>query len=95
MRDFDPVEILTDDETIAAYLKNASEQSEGDQEFYNRRFAECVKTKMINEMAAQFKIDRQELFELLSPESITPPTIIAKFTMALGMPTSQFTTRGV
>ena len=68
VREFDPVETLRSETSIAAYLKTAAEQN--DEEFYIDCLADVTRARAINRIAEATGIDRKQIYEMFSDPMI-------------------------
>ena len=68
-REFDAVEYLTCEASIATYLKVAAEQN--DDEFYTDCLAQVARARAINQLAESTGIERKTIYEMLTePKNI-------------------------
>ena len=82
MARFDPIEFLTCEVSIAAYLQEAASEEGGIK-------PDCITTAMlaraINQLAKETGIDRKAIYEMIS-NSKPDPVITAKITAFFGTP---------
>ncbi|MDR2560147.1 MAG: putative addiction module antidote protein [Holophagales bacterium] len=77
--DFDTVEFLDDDETIAEYLATAMER--GDEAHMRRCLADAAKARALLQLSKETGIDRDTIYKMLSSgpapnaEQISPDAI--------------------
>jgi len=68
IKDFDPVETLRSEASIAAYLKTAVEQN--DEDFYVDCLTDAMRARAINQIAEATGIDRRRIYEMFSDPAI-------------------------
>jgi len=85
-RDFDPLEYLTDEAAIAAYLSCPVEDDSD--EFQLECLVTAMRARAINQLAETTGIDRTAIYEMFS-NAKPNPIIIAKIQASFGTPAKE------
>jgi len=84
---FDATEYLTNDETIAAFLKDALDS--GDKQHILACLRDAAKARTINQLAQSLNLDRDELWNIFADNGSPEPTTLTKVAKAFVTPMAQ------
>jgi probable addiction module antidote protein len=82
---FDATEYLTNEETIAAFLKDALDT--GDKQHILACLRDAAKARIINQLAPSLNLDRDELWDMFADNGDPEPAILTKVAQAFVAPT--------
>lgn len=83
LRDFDPANYLTDDETIAHYLAEAAQ--EADPDAFLQALGDVARARGIREIARETGLARTNLYRVLAPGSNPSYHTLRKVMDAMGI----------